>query len=58
VIATHSPILMAYPSASIDQLDGNDIRKVHYDDVFSVDLWRRFLADPQKYVREVLADDD
>jgi predicted ATPase len=58
VIATHSPILMAYPSASIYQLDRDDIRKVAYNDVFSVDLWRRFLADPQKYVREVLADDD
>jgi predicted ATPase len=58
VIATHSPILMAYPSASIFQLDCDDIRKVAYNDVFSVDLWRRFLADPQHYVREVLADDD
>jgi predicted ATPase len=58
VIATHSPILMAYPRASIYQLDRDDIRKVAYNDVFSVDLWRRFLADPQKYVREVLADDD
>jgi predicted ATPase len=58
VIATHSPILMAYPSASIFQLDRDDIRKVAYNDVFSVDLWRRFLTDPQRYVREVLADDE
>jgi predicted ATPase len=58
VIATHSPILMAYPSASIFQLDRDDTRKVAYNDVFSVDLWRRFLSDPQRYVREVLADDE
>jgi predicted ATPase len=58
VIATHSPILMAYPSASIFQLDRDDIRKVAYNDVFSVDLWRRFLSEPQRYVREVLADDE
>jgi predicted ATPase len=48
----------AHPSASIFQLDRDDIRKVAYNDVFSVDLWRRFLSDPQRYVREVLADDE
>ena len=48
---------MAYPSGSIFQLDRDDIRKVAYNDVFAVDLWRRFLSDPQRYVREVLADD-
>ena len=58
VIATHSLILMAYPSASIFQQDRDDIRKVAYNDVFSVDLWRRFLSDPQRYVSDALADDE
>lgn len=57
VIATHSPILMAYPGAVIYQLDADDIRKVAFDDVFSVDLWRRFLADPKGYVSSILADE-
>jgi predicted ATPase len=48
----------AHPSASIFQLDRDDVRKVAYNDVFSVDLWRRFLSDPQRCVREVLADDE
>ena len=58
VIATHSPVLMAYPGASIFQLDRDDIRKVAYDDVFSVDLWRRFLENPTRYITDILADDD
>ncbi len=39
-------------------LDRDDIRRVAYNDVFSVDLWRRFLNDPQRYVSDLLADDD
>jgi predicted ATPase len=57
VIATHSPILMAYPGASLYQLGADGIVKVTFDEVFSVDLWRRFLADPKGYVRGILADD-
>lgn len=57
VIATHSPVLMAYPRASIYQLERDRITNVSYDDVFSVDLWRRFLADPAGTVESILADD-
>ena len=54
----HLAKLQFHGGASIFQLGQEDIRKVAFNDVFSVDLWRRFLSDPQRYVREVLADDE
>ena len=53
IIATHSPLLMAFPDASILSIDGDEINEVHYDDVEQVSLTRSFLADPENYLRRL-----
>jgi predicted ATPase len=58
VIATHSPVLLAYPEATIFQLSETGIDERRYDDVDSVELWRDFLAFPGRFLRHLLADDE
>ncbi len=54
VIATHSPILMAYPGAQIYQLDEGGIRAVGYRETEHYQLTRRFLDDPDRMLRYLL----
>lgn len=56
VIATHSPILMAYPGAAIHLLDERGITRCAYEEVPHVQLTRAFLEAPERYVRRLLAD--
>jgi predicted ATPase len=58
VVATHSPILLGYPAATILELSDDGIRKVDYDDAPQVELTRSFLDDPQRFLRHLLSDDD
>lgn len=53
VVATHSPILLALPGATILQLDDDGVHPVTYADALPVDLTRRFLADPDSYLRHL-----
>ena len=46
VIATHSPIIMAYPDARIYLLDGSGVREVAYTDTEHYLVTRGFLAQP------------
>ncbi|GHE90731.1 hypothetical protein GCM10017786_23790 [Amycolatopsis deserti] len=55
VVATHSPILLALPGATIQEIDDSgEITQVHYDDALPVRLTRDFLAAPQRYLRHLL----
>ena len=56
VIATHSPILLGYPDATILELADDGIRRVDYEDTQQVELTRSFLDDPQRFLRHLLAD--
>jgi predicted ATPase len=51
LIATHSPILMAYPEAQIFSFDAHPVREVAYDDVEHVSLTRAFLNNPNSFLR-------
>jgi len=53
LIATHSPILMAYPGATILSFDTTPVAEVAYDDTEHVSLTRAFLADPQAFLRRL-----
>lgn len=57
VVATHSPIVAAVPGASILELGDWGIRPTRWDDLYLVDAWRRFLAEPTSYFRHLFADD-
>ena len=53
IIATHSPILMALPGASILSFDHTEIQPVAWDEVEHVAILRSFLADPNSYLRHL-----
>ena len=57
IIATHSPILMAYPGARIYLLDETGIRLVHYQETEHYQMTRRFLDDPDRMFRYLFAED-
>ena len=53
IIATHSPILMAFPGATILSFDQAPIAPVRYEDLEHVTITRDFLADPAAYVHRL-----
>ena len=56
VIATHSPILMAYPGARIYQLSEQGIEQVDYRETEHYYLTKRFLNDPERILRYLFTD--
>ena len=54
IIATHSPILMAYPEASIFQCSGEGITEVAYEETEHYRITRDFLANPARMLRILL----
>jgi len=51
IIATHSPILLAFPDAQILQFKDGVIREVKYNELEHVNLTRDFLANPEAFLR-------
>jgi len=54
IIATHSPILMAYPGATIFSFDEGRIQPVAYEQLEHVIVTRNFLNSPETYLRHLL----
>jgi predicted ATPase len=57
IVATHSPILLAYPNAKILFLDHRGFRQVNYVDTEHYQLARRVLNDTEELLKSVFADD-
>lgn len=55
IIATHSPILMAYPGATILSFDEQPPQNVEWDEVEHVSLTRDFLHSPQSFLRHLFS---
>lgn len=53
IIATHSPILMAFPGAEILLFEGSQIAPIAFNETEHVRLTRAFLNDPQRYLRQL-----
>jgi predicted ATPase len=53
IIATHSPILMAYPDAWIYECGAEGLRRVTYDETQHVQVTRDFLANPTRTMNEL-----
>ncbi|WP_410210615.1 AAA family ATPase [Aquirhabdus sp.] len=51
IIATHSPILMAYPDACIYQCSKEGISQIAYEDTEHVQVTRDFLSNPQRMLK-------
>ncbi len=58
VIATHSPIIMAYPDARIYLLDSEGVREVAYMDTEHYLVTRGFLSNPQRSLAVLLAEEE
>jgi predicted ATPase len=58
VIATHSPIIMAYPDARIYVLREDGVREVPYQETEHYLITRGFLVNPQRTLNVLLSDDD
>ncbi|MEO8628268.1 MAG: AAA family ATPase [Betaproteobacteria bacterium] len=57
IIATHSPILLAYPSAKIFLFDGSGITQVQYEDTEHYAVTRDFLNQYPRRLEQLFADD-
>ncbi len=53
IIATHSPILLAFPDATIYTFDEQPPRRVEYEQLDHVRLTRDFLNDPAAFLRHL-----
>ena len=53
VIATHSPILMAYPGATIYEFSDGGVERVAWDDVDTVGITRSFLDAPNRFLQQL-----
>ena len=57
IIATHSPILMAYPQAEILVLSDNSITPTPYEETEHYRLTKQFLDHPQQILRQLLKEE-
>lgn len=53
IIATHSPIVMAFPNATILNFDSAPITPIDYQDLEHVNLMRDFLNQPEAFLRHL-----
>jgi predicted ATPase len=56
LIATHSPILLAYPDAQILSFDGGHIHEIDYRESQPFQLVSRFVAAPERYLNALFSD--
>jgi len=56
LIATHSPILLAYPDAQILSFDGGHVREIGYRESQPFQLVSRFVAAPERYINALFSD--
>jgi predicted ATPase len=50
IIATHSPILLAYPRAQIFNFDGTHIEEIAYEDTAHYQLYKQFFTDRSAFL--------
>src|ERR1700723_3734658 len=56
IIATHSPILLAYPGAQIFSFDEGKVHQIDYRDSQPFQLVSRFIADPERYINALFSE--
>jgi predicted ATPase len=55
IVATHSPLVLAYPDALIYACEEDGVREIAYEDADPVRLTRSFLDARERFLRELLA---
>lgn len=56
IIATHSPILLAYPNATIYSCDSGTLTKIAYTDTDHYQITKTFLNNPDRYLQHLFQD--
>lgn len=56
IIATHSPLLVSYPNATVFELDDDGISRVPFQEAKNFELFRSFTEAPDRFLRTLLAD--
>lgn len=56
-IATHSPILLTFPGATIISFDGGKLDRVEFEDTTHFQIMRDLLNNPELYWRHLGASD-
>lgn len=56
LIATHSPMILAYPGATVLSLDGAHIHPIPYQETGHYQLLKQFLDSPERYFRHLFSD--
>lgn len=51
IIATHSPMLMAYPNATIYEITGSEMKKTLLEETDHYSITKSFLNNPKSYLR-------
>jgi predicted ATPase len=57
IIATHSPIILAYPGAQICAFSHDGVREISYRETDAYLITRRFLENPDRGLAEILTDE-
>ncbi len=57
IIATHSPILLAYPNATIYSCDSGTLESIAYDDTQHYKITKQFLDNPEHYLYHLFNQD-
>jgi predicted ATPase len=57
IIATHSPVLMAYPNAKLYILDATGFKETRYEETEHFAVTREFLNNPKRMLEELFAAD-
>jgi predicted ATPase len=56
IIATHSPILLAYPHATIYSCDSGTLKSIAYTDTMHYQITKHFLDNPERYLNHLFQD--
>jgi len=53
IIATHSPLLLAFPNSTIYSCDGDTLKKIAYNDTDHYQITKNFLNAPELYLKNL-----
>jgi len=56
IIATHSPLILAYPGSQILSFDAAKVSEIRYEETASYSIVRGFLENPDNYLRRLFAE--
>jgi len=58
IIATHAPILLSYPGATLYQFDNDEISETTLDQTDHYRVTKAFLSNPDRYLAEIFGDSE